>query len=145
MEQSMSAKKFFLRSPTFRNSGCDPKKTQYNEENHISCLQIIFLPSSSQCDPKTDRHNTRSQAKMLIHHIYNLYLYLITTSCNHLYSSYLDVLFPISLSYSALKFFFSSQPSNAWKMSHIFVFLYKYIISPDQLSILLRSMNSVYM
>ena len=138
----MSAKKFFLRSPTFRNSGCDPKKTQYNEENHISCLQIIFLPSSSQCDPKTDRHNTRSQAKMLIHHIYNLYLYL-TTPRNHLYSSYLDVLFPISpfLTQS----FFSSEQSNAWKMSHIFVFLYKYIISPDQLSILLRSMNSVYM
>jgi len=142
MEQSMSAKKFFLRSPTFRNSGCDPKKTQYNEENHISCLQIIFLPSSSQCDPKTDRHNTRSQAKMLIHHIYNLYLYL-TTPRNHLYSSYLDVLFPISpfLTQS----FFSSEQSNAWKMSHIFVFLYKYIINPDQLSILLRSMNSVYM
>ena len=138
----MSAKKFFLRSPTFRNSGCDPKKTQYNEENHISCLQIIFLPSSSQCDPKTDRHNTRSQAKMLIHHIYNLYLYL-TTPRNHLYSSYLDVLFPISpfLTQS----FFSSEQSNAWKMSHIFVFLYKYIINPDQLSILLRSMNSVYM
>ena len=137
----MSAKKFFLRSPTFRNSGCDPKKTPHKKK-HISCLQIIFLLSSTQCDPKTDRHNTRSQAKMLIHHIYNLYLYL-TTPRNHLYSSYLDVLFPISpfLTQS----FFSSEQSNAWKMSHIFVFLYKYIINPDQLSILLRSMNSVYM
>ena len=109
--------------------------------NEVSRLQILFLQLVIQ--KLIGRHNTRSQAKMLINHIYNLYLFL-TMPRNHVYSSYLDVLFPFPL--FLLKPFFSSEPSNARKMSHILVFLYKYITNPDQLSILFRSMNnSVYM
>ena len=93
--------------------------------NEVSCLQIIFLHIVIQ--KLIGRHNTRSQAKMLIHHIYNLYSNL-TKPRNHLYSSYLDVLFPFSP--FLLKPFFSSEPSNARKMSHIFVFLYNVHYQP---------------
>ena len=76
--------------------------------NEVSCLQIIFIHIVIQ--KLIGRHNTRSQAKTLIHHIYNLYSYL-TKPRNHLYSSYLDVLFPFPLFYSSPSFL-PSRPTH---------------------------------
>lgn len=131
----------FMRTP-FGNSDCSSKKVHTTHINQVSSLQIIFFPNVV-IQKLICHHNTRSQ--MLIqHHVYNLYLYLtnrlvVIICIVHILMCYFH--FPFFYSSPS---FLPSQPKCFGKCLTFLSFYTSTLKKTDQLSILLRSMNSVY-